>query len=91
MAQISEPVFLYGFVALIFGPPFFYFAWRMGQRWKQGENLLTGKMYHICLGYSVVIGFHAISNRKWPAAAVALLILVGSSWMRLVEWNDSRA
>ena len=91
MTQISAPVFLYGFVAVIFGPPFFYFAWRAGQRWKHGENLLTGKIYGICLGYSVLIGFHAIANGKWASAAFALLLLVGSSWMFLVEWNDSRA
>jgi hypothetical protein len=90
VAQISLPVFLYGFITLIFGLPFLYFAWRTGQRWKRGENLLTGGTYPRVLGLSLVFGFHAISRGQWASGIVALLMLIGSSWMYLVERNDSR-
>ncbi len=91
MAQIPEPVFLYGFIALIFGVPFIYFAWRTGQRWRAGENLVTGRLYGICLGYSVLSSIHAFSSGNWASAIFAVLLLAGSSLMALVERNDSRA
>jgi hypothetical protein len=89
--HISAPLFLYGFIGLIFGLPFVYFAWRTGQRWRAGENLLTGRLYATCLAYSVLSLFHGLSAGRWPLAAFGLFLLVGSSWMRLVERNDSRA
>ena len=91
MTQIPLPVFAYGFVGVIFGLPFLYFAWRAGQCWRRGENLLMGRIYPLCLAYSALFGFRAISTGRWAVAAVALVLLVGSSWMYLVERNDSRA
>ena len=91
MTPISEPVFLYGFIGLLFGPPFLYFAWRTGQCWKHGENLITGRLYSICLAYGVLLGFKGITTGRWYSAAFGLLLLIGSSWMWLVERNDSRA
>jgi hypothetical protein len=84
-------MFLYGFIGLIFGLPFVYFAWRTGQRWRAGENLITGRLYGLCLGYSFVSGVHALSTGSWISALFAVLLLVGSSWMALVERNDSCA
>ena len=91
MTQIPLNIFLYGFVAVIFGPPFLYFAWRTGQRWRRGENLMDPRLYGTCVGYSVIGGARGISSGNWFLAAFALFLLAGSSWMRLVEYNDSRS
>ena len=86
-----EAIFLYGFVALIFGVPFLYFAFRALQRWKCGDPLFSAADYGRFAGRLVVMSVGAASASRWGLVAAALVLLAGLAWMGFVEWRSTRA
>jgi hypothetical protein len=83
-------VFLYGFVALIFGVPFAYFAFRALQRWKRGDALFSTRDYARLTGRGGVVIIGAIAANRWGALAAALLLVGGVGWMWYVDWRSTK-
>jgi hypothetical protein len=84
-------VFLYGWVALIFGVPFVYFTFRALQRWKHGDVLFTNRDYARAAGRGAVVLVSAITAHRWSSLIAALLLLTGMAWMWYVDWRSSQA
>ena len=85
-----EAVFLYGFVAVIFGPPLLYFTFRALQRWKRGDSLFSTRDYARVTARGVFICAGAIGAHRWGSFTLATVLLIGIGWMWYVDWRSSQ-